>query len=39
MRGIEISDDTLMLALFDTVGPGGHFTAEAETAHRCRAES
>jgi trimethylamine--corrinoid protein Co-methyltransferase len=38
MRGIEITDDTLMLDLIDDVGPGGHFLAEKETARRCRAE-
>ncbi len=38
LRGIEISDDTLMLDLIDEVGPGGHFLAEKETAERCRDE-
>jgi len=38
MKGIEISDDTLMLDLIDEVGPGGHFLAERETAERCREE-
>lgn len=38
MRGIEVSDDTLMLDLIDRVGPGRHFMAEEETASRCRAE-
>ncbi|HUT16108.1 MAG TPA: trimethylamine methyltransferase family protein [Anaerolineae bacterium] len=38
MRGIEVSDDTLMLDLIDRVGPAGHFMAEEETASRCRAE-
>ncbi len=38
MRGVEISDDTLMLDLIDKVGPGGHFLAEKETAKRCRDE-
>jgi trimethylamine--corrinoid protein Co-methyltransferase len=37
-RGIEISDDTLMLDLIDKVGPGGEFMSEKETARRCRAE-
>jgi trimethylamine--corrinoid protein Co-methyltransferase len=37
-RGLEISDDTLMLDLIDKVGPGGHFLAERETARRCREE-
>jgi trimethylamine--corrinoid protein Co-methyltransferase len=39
MRGIEVSDDTLMLPQIDKVGPGGHFVAEAETAQRCRTET
>jgi trimethylamine--corrinoid protein Co-methyltransferase len=38
MRGIEISDDTLMLDLIDEVGPGGEFMSATETARRCRAE-
>lgn len=38
MRGIEISDDTLMLDLIDKVGPGGQFISAKETAKRCRAE-
>jgi trimethylamine--corrinoid protein Co-methyltransferase len=38
MRGIEVSDDTLMLDLIDRVGPGGEFMSEKETARRCRAE-
>jgi trimethylamine--corrinoid protein Co-methyltransferase len=38
MRGIEVSDETLMLDLIDKVGPGGHFMAEKETAERCREE-
>lgn len=38
MRGIKISDETLMLDLIDKVGPGGHFLAEKETAKRCRQE-
>jgi len=38
MRGIEISDDTLMLDLIDRVGPGGEFMSTKETAKRCRAE-
>jgi len=38
LRGIEINDDTLMLDLIDSVGPGGHFLAERETAERCREE-
>ncbi len=37
-RGLEISDETLMLDLIDKVGPGGHFLAEQETARRCRQE-
>jgi trimethylamine--corrinoid protein Co-methyltransferase len=39
MRGLEISDDTLMLDQIDRVGPGGHFVAEPETARRCRTET
>jgi trimethylamine--corrinoid protein Co-methyltransferase len=38
MRGIEISDDTLMLDLIDAVGPGGEFISSKETARRCRTE-
>jgi trimethylamine--corrinoid protein Co-methyltransferase len=38
LRGIEISEDTLMLDLIDRVAPGGHFLAERETAQRCREE-
>lgn len=38
MRGIEINDDTLMLDLIDSVGPGGEFMSAEETAHRCRSE-
>jgi trimethylamine--corrinoid protein Co-methyltransferase len=38
MRGIEVSDDTLMLDLIDRVGPGGEFVSTKETARRCRAE-
>jgi trimethylamine--corrinoid protein Co-methyltransferase len=38
MRGVEVSDDTLMLDLIDKVGPGGEFMSEKETARRCRTE-
>ena len=38
MRGVEVSDDTLMLDLIDRVGPGGEFMSTQETAKRCRAE-
>jgi trimethylamine--corrinoid protein Co-methyltransferase len=38
MRGIEISDDTLMLDHIDQVGPGGEFLSARETAKRCRVE-
>jgi trimethylamine--corrinoid protein Co-methyltransferase len=38
MRGIEISDDTLMLDLIDQIGPGGEFMSTKETARRCRTE-
>jgi len=38
MRGIEISDDTLMLDLINRVGPGGEFLSTTETARRCRTE-
>lgn len=38
MRGVEVSDDTLMLDLIDRVGPGGQFLSTKETAKRCRAE-
>jgi trimethylamine--corrinoid protein Co-methyltransferase len=36
MRGIEVSDETLMLDLIDEVGPGGEFISRPETAARCR---
>ncbi|MBL7065286.1 MAG: trimethylamine methyltransferase family protein [Anaerolineae bacterium] len=38
MRGVEVSDDTLMLDLIDRIGPGGEFMSAKETAKRCRAE-
>lgn len=38
VKGIEITDDTLMLDAIDRVGPGGHFLTEKETAERCREE-
>jgi trimethylamine--corrinoid protein Co-methyltransferase len=38
LRGIEVSEETLMLDLIDEVGPGGHFVATRETASRCREE-
>lgn len=38
LRGIEVSDETLLLDLIDRVGPGGHFIATRETADRCREE-
>ena len=38
-RGIEISEETLMLDLIDEIGPGGSFIATPETAGRCREET
>lgn len=38
MRGIEVSDETLMLDLIDRIGPAGEFMSSKETARRCRAE-
>jgi trimethylamine---corrinoid protein Co-methyltransferase len=38
MRGIEVSDDTLMLDVIDRVGPSGEFMSTRETAKRCRSE-
>jgi trimethylamine---corrinoid protein Co-methyltransferase len=38
MRGIEISDETLMLDQIDRIGPAGEFMSTEETARRCRAE-
>jgi trimethylamine--corrinoid protein Co-methyltransferase len=38
MRGIVISDETLLLDLIDRVGPGGQFMSERHTARHCRAE-
>jgi trimethylamine--corrinoid protein Co-methyltransferase len=36
MKGIEVSDDTLMLDELDTVGPGGHFLDTKQTLKRFR---
>ena len=36
MKGIEVSEDTLMLDELDTVGPGGHFLDTAQTLKRFR---
>lgn len=38
MRGIEVSDETLMLDLIDEIGPAGEFISAEETARRCRTE-
>ncbi len=38
LRGLEVSDDTLMLDVIDRIGPGGEFMTAPETAKRCRAE-
>lgn len=38
VKGIEITDETLMLDVIDRVGPGGHFLTEKDTADRCREE-
>ena len=38
MRGVEVSDGTLLLDLIDQVGPGGQFMSERHTARHCRAE-
>jgi trimethylamine--corrinoid protein Co-methyltransferase len=38
LRGMEVTDDTLMLDLIDAVGPGGEFLSSKDTARRCRAE-
>jgi trimethylamine--corrinoid protein Co-methyltransferase len=38
MRGVEVSDETLMLDLIDQVGPGGQFLSAKQTARRCRTE-
>jgi len=38
LRGIEVTDETLMLDLIHEVGPGGHFVARRETVERCREE-
>jgi trimethylamine--corrinoid protein Co-methyltransferase len=37
-RGIEVTDETLMLDLIDAVGPGGEFLSRKETASRFRQE-
>jgi len=36
LKGIEVSDDTLMLDELDTVGPGGHFLDTKQTLKRFR---
>jgi len=38
LRGIEVSDATMMLDLIDRVGPGGEFMSTKETAKLCRSE-
>jgi len=38
LRGIEVSNDTLMLDMIDRIGPGGEFMSSPETAKRCRIE-
>ena len=38
LRGIEVSDETLMLDLIDSIGPGGEFMSSPVTAKRCRTE-
>ena len=34
VKGIEVSDDTLLLDVIDKVGPGGHFLEEPTTLKR-----
>lgn len=36
MKGIEVTDDTLMLDELDTIGPGGHFLDTEQTLSRFR---
>jgi trimethylamine--corrinoid protein Co-methyltransferase len=36
LRGMEVSDESLMLDLIDRVGPGGEFMSAKETARQCR---
>ncbi len=36
MKGLEVSDDTLLLEEIDSVGPGGHFLNTKETLSRFR---
>ena len=38
MRGIEVSDETMMLDLIDEIGPGGEYITASETADLCREE-
>ena len=38
LRGVEVSDETLLLDLIDRVGPGGQFMSKRHTARHCRAE-
>jgi trimethylamine--corrinoid protein Co-methyltransferase len=38
MRGVEVSDETLLLDLIDRVGPGGEFISQPETAKGFRKE-
>jgi trimethylamine---corrinoid protein Co-methyltransferase len=38
MRGIEVTDETMMVDLIDQIGPGGEYMSAFETARRCRSE-
>jgi trimethylamine--corrinoid protein Co-methyltransferase len=38
MRGLQITQDKIMLDLIEKVGPGGHFLAESESVSLCRSE-
>jgi len=38
MRGIKVSDGTLMLDLIDRIGPDGEFMSSKETARQCRSQ-
>jgi trimethylamine---corrinoid protein Co-methyltransferase len=38
LRGIDVSDESLMLDLIDRIGPGGEFMSIPETAKLCRSE-
>jgi trimethylamine--corrinoid protein Co-methyltransferase len=38
LRGIEVTDETLMLDVIDRIGPGGEYLSAYETGRQCRSE-